>query len=201
MEPSLNPCSLVVAPSVFISLADTWLSCQSNMLQPVPKQQHSRVIRYKFPLSHLSTHSQLLGVVINLPTKLLLLTPGFVFMFAKSWGHKTCLYGIGDCSQLRLTTAVMLGRWLEVKVTRLRSVSLLQTNTTPLPSPAKHHPCYLLCSQCGSPAHWASQILSVLCNHNHQHWGRGREEDTDGDYCFLELAVCNIQIIPTWLWG
>ena len=133
MEPSLNPCSLVVAPSVFISLADTWLSCQSNMLQPVPKQQHSRVIRYKFPLSHLSTHSQLLGVVINLPTKLLLLTPGFVFMFAKSWGHKTCLYGIGDCSQLRLTTAVMLGRWLEVKVTRLRSVSLLQTNTPPPP--------------------------------------------------------------------
>ena len=117
----------------FISLADTWLSCQSNMLQPVPKQQHSRVIRYKSPLCHLSTHSQLLGVVINLPTKLLLLTPGFVFMFAKSWGHKTCLYGIGDCSQLRLTTAVMLGRWLEVKVTRLRSVSLLQTNTPPPP--------------------------------------------------------------------
>ena len=43
---------------------------------------------------------------------------------------------------------------------------------------------------------WASQILSVLCNHTGP-----EEEDTDGDYCFLELvvSVCNIQIIPTWL--
>ena len=94
----------------------------------------------------------------------------------------------------------MLGRWLEVKVASLGCVSLLQTsdqNTSPSPPPpAKHPPCYLLCSQSGSrtgtPAH---KILSVLCNHT------GPEDTDTGDYCFLELvvSVCNIQIIPTWL--
>ena len=130
---------------------------------------------------------------------------GFVFMFLKSWGHKTCLYGVGGCSQLGLTTAIMLGRWLEVKVTRPRHSALSHccrpTHPTLPSSSAKHHPCYLLCSQCGSLAQHTGPVRSYLYFGNHQHWGRGREEDTDGDYCFLELVVCNIQIIPTWLWG
>ena len=159
----MNPCSVVIAPH-----GDTWpgLSCQSNMLQPVPKQQHSRVIRYKF-LCILSSHTQVdcaqsPNKAASPHSKLLkalclcsLRAAGAIKLVFTASGS-----GLGTAAPAELTT-LMLGRWLEVKVASLQCVSLLQTsdqNTSPFPPPpAKHPPCYLLCSQSGSragtPAH------------------------------------------------
>ena len=100
---------------------------------------------------------------------------------------------------------------LEVKVvTRLETHDLSAADRyreADPPLTAKHHPCYLLCSQCGTLAcqhpHTGpvrSYLYFVTTTPYHQHhWGRGGDRQTHGDYRFLKLVVCNIQIIiPTW---
>ena len=132
----MNPCSVVIAPH-----GDTWpgLSCQSNMLQPVPKQQHSRVIRYKF-LCILSSHTQVDCAQSNKAasphSKLLkalclcsLRAAGAIKLVFTASGS-----GLGTAAPAELTT-LMLGRWLEVKVCPVSSVSHCCRPQTKIPPP------------------------------------------------------------------
>lgn len=195
MEPSLNPCSLVIAPSVF--MADTWLMAQLSVKYAPTCSKTTTLESHQIQVSTLSSLHPLSVArgCDQSPNKAA--SPhseqlrGFVFMFLRAGAIKLVFTALGAAASWADHNAgPMVGSESDQTQTPL-CLTAADQHVLP-PSSAKHHPCYLLCWQWGPLASTPAQSDPICTLQPQPGLGQREEEDTDRGRLLLPWA-CGLQ--------